>query len=157
MATERQIAANRRNADKSTGPRSRAGKQRARGNAYQHGLTTGLIPSAALARKIEKLARKFAGNTKDEIILEHARSAAYAEYDLARVRRVRVALIERCSVEASATIPTDKFERTAGAIRHVLPELVKLDRYESRAVARRDRAIRQIVKERSRGNVYQTK
>jgi len=157
MATERQIAANRRNAGKSTGPRSRAGKQRARGNAYQHGLTTGLISSAAFAQKIERLARKIAGNTEDEIILEHARSAAYAEYDLARVRRVKVALIERCSVEASATVPADKFERTAEAIRHVLPELAKLDRYESRAVARRDRAIRQIVKERSRGNVYQNK
>ena len=187
MATERQIAANRRNAGKSTGPRSRAGKQRARGNAYQHGLTTGLIPSAAFARKIERLARKIAGNTKDEIILGHARSAAYAEFDLARVRRVRVALIERAyaigtlgtsrlfnsardaaqfldaivrgktptmptSVDPSATIPADKFERTAEAIRHVLPELLKLDRYESRAVARRDRAIRQIVRKRSRGD-----
>jgi hypothetical protein len=185
MATERQIAANRRNAGKSTGPRSRGGKQRARGNAYQHGLTTGLIPSAAFARKIEGLARKIAGNTKDEIILGHARSAACAEFDLARVRRVRVALIERAyaigtlgtsrlfnsareaerfldaivrgkslpnSVDPSATIPADKFERTAQAIRHVLPELVKLDRYESRAVARRDHAIRQIVKRRLSGD-----
>ena len=187
MATERQIAANRRNADKSTGPRSRAGKQRARGNAYQHGLTTGLIPSAASARKIERLARKIAGNTKDEIILVYARSAAYAEFDLARVRRVRVALIERAyafgtlgasrlfdqardaerfldtivrgetptmpsSVDPSATIPADKLERTAEAIRHVLPELVKLDRYESRAVAQRDRAIKQVVQKRSRGH-----
>ena len=56
------------------------------------------------------------------------------------------------SVDPSATIPADKFERTAEAIRHVLPELVKLDRYESRAVARRDRAIRQIVKNRSTGD-----
>ena len=56
------------------------------------------------------------------------------------------------SVDLSATIPADKFERTAQAIRHVLPELFKLDRYESRAVARRDRAIRQIVRKRSRGH-----
>jgi hypothetical protein len=63
MATERQIAANRRNAGKSTGPRSRATAlpQRSRGNAYQHGLTTGLISSAAFAQKIERLARKIAG------------------------------------------------------------------------------------------------
>lgn len=183
MATERQIAANRRNAGKSTGPRSRAGKQRARFNAYQHGLTAGLIPSAAFARKIERLARKIAGNTKDGVILGHARSAACAEFDLTHVRRVRVALIERAyaigtlatsrlfnsardaerfldaivqgktptlpnSVDPSATIPADKFEPTAQAIRHVLPELVKLDRYETRAAARRDRAIRQIVKHR---------
>ena len=53
MATERQIAANRRNASKSTGPRSRAGKKRARQNAYQHGLTTSLHSSAAVAEQVE--------------------------------------------------------------------------------------------------------
>jgi hypothetical protein len=39
MATDRQIAANRRNAARSTGPRTAAGKRRSRGNALQHGLT----------------------------------------------------------------------------------------------------------------------
>jgi hypothetical protein len=47
-----------------------------------------------------------------------------------------------------ATMPTEEPERTAEAIRRALPELAKLDRYESRAVARRDHAIRQIVKKR---------
>jgi hypothetical protein len=187
MATQRQIAANRRNAGKSTGPRSRAGKTRVRHNAYRHGLTAGLIPSATLARQAEKLARKIAGKSKDPVVLEHARDAAYAEIDLARVRRVRVALIERASALGSleapqlfnsvrevsrflksiergetpslperedplATMPTEEPQRTAEAIRRALPELAKLDRYESRAVARRDRAIRQIVKKRSSGD-----
>ena len=45
MTTERQIAANRKNARKSTGPRSEAGKHRSRDNAFRHGLTAGrLIP-----------------------------------------------------------------------------------------------------------------
>ena len=39
MATERQIAANRRNARKSTGPRTLEGKARSRLTALQHGLT----------------------------------------------------------------------------------------------------------------------
>jgi hypothetical protein len=38
MTTWRQIAANRRNAGKSTGPRTEAGKQRSRRNALRHGL-----------------------------------------------------------------------------------------------------------------------
>jgi hypothetical protein len=46
-----------------------------------------------------------------------------------------------------ATMPNKEPERTAEAIRRALPELRKLDRYESRAVARRDRAIREITKE----------
>ena len=48
-------------------------------------------------------------------------------------------------------MPTEEPERTAEAVRRALPELAKLDRYESRAVARRDRAIKQIVKKRSQG------
>jgi hypothetical protein len=181
MATDRQIAANRRNANKSTGPRSRAGKKRAGGNAYQHGLTASVISSAALAKQIEKLARKIAGSTDDEILLKHARDAAYAEIDLARVRRTKVALIERASavgtldclrvfncprevsqflssidrgetptlpqrVDPLATMPSQEVERTAEAMRRALPHLIKLGRYESRAAARRDKAIRQITK-----------
>lgn len=40
MATPAQIAANRRNARKSTGPKSIAGKKRSSKNAYTYGLTT---------------------------------------------------------------------------------------------------------------------
>jgi hypothetical protein len=177
MATERQIAANRRNAGKSTGPRSRAGKRRARQNAYRHGLAAGPSSSATFTRNVEKLARKIAGSSKDPIILEHARDAAYAAFDVARIRRVKLALIERaCAPRALATprlfnsvreakrfldfvvkgktLPTpDPVDLStmmltdAEAVRRALPELVKLDRYESRAARRRDKAIQRTIKD----------
>jgi hypothetical protein len=163
MATERQIAANRR-------------------NAYRHGLTLSLTSSAAFAKRLNRLARRLAGDSKSEIILQLARAAAQAELDLARVRHIKVALIERVSalgaldapqvfgsvagemrylksilsgrappilperIDPLATMPPEEPERTAEAVRRALPELAKLNRYESRAVARRDRAIREITK-----------
>ena len=42
MTTQRQLKANRANAEKSTGPRSAAGRAQASGNARRHGLTTPL-------------------------------------------------------------------------------------------------------------------
>ncbi|HMF07283.1 MAG TPA: hypothetical protein VKE72_09770, partial [Methylocella sp.] len=90
MASERQIAANRRNARKSTGPRSGAGKKRASRNAYRHGLTLSVTSTAAYAKQLDKFARKIAGDTEDTIVLDRAREIAQAELELARVRRAKV-------------------------------------------------------------------
>jgi hypothetical protein len=63
MASEKQIAANRRNAQKSTGPRTEAGKAVARYNAITHGLSAeltvlpGECPAAFLALQDEIFAQ----------------------------------------------------------------------------------------------------
>jgi hypothetical protein len=46
MTSVKQLAANRANAQKSTGPRTEAGKSRSRGNAWKHGLTAKDVLSA---------------------------------------------------------------------------------------------------------------
>ena len=59
MASERQIAANRLNAQKSTGPRTDAGKRRSRRNAVKHGLTAesvvAILEDEAAYRKFERI------------------------------------------------------------------------------------------------------
>jgi hypothetical protein len=59
MASERQIAANRRNAQKSTGPKSVQGKKRSSKNAYRHGLSVA-VSSIERDVQLDKLSRHFA-------------------------------------------------------------------------------------------------
>jgi hypothetical protein len=176
VASQRKLAANRCNARKSTGPRSSSGKRRSRGNSYRHGLAGSVTSSAQRSKRIERLARKIAGNATDVVVLECARDAAQAEFDLAQIRQVKVALVGRflafgelqapdiestrelirvlkafergapfpIPVEAAATMPSAEHERLAEAVRRALPELLKLDRYERRAAARRERSLHSI-------------
>jgi hypothetical protein len=43
-------------------------------------------------------------------------------------------------------MPKEELPRMAEAMRRAFPELIKLDRYERRVAARRDRAMREISK-----------
>jgi hypothetical protein len=172
MASERQIAANRYNARNSTGPRSTTGKKRAARNSLRHGLTINTALSQD-CEAVEPLARQIVGNTADEFVLERARAAARAQLDLARVREIKVALINQVSAfgdlglrprfrtlrevriflgltvrsktpDPLPEMPSKEPERTAEAVRRLLPELGKLRRYERRAFTARDRALREL-------------
>jgi hypothetical protein len=130
-----QIAANRDNAGKSSGPRSSAGKSRASSNAYRHGLSLSVGTHAPLAPQVETLARKIAGNAVDAITLERSRDRARRVRPRA-VRRAKVALIESaraCAVADRPPTPPQDPDRSAEAVRRVLPDLGKLERYERRA------------------------
>lgn len=172
MTSDRQIGANRLNAMKSSGPRTSAGRRKASGNSYRHGLAVSRFSTTEQAWHVEQLAREIGGNTVDPFVLEHARAAAQAEFDLAQVRRVKVATINQvlaigrvdgiqqsddiaiCQTtssgreitadEAVLPLPSLEPERTAEAVRRALPELIKLDRYEHKAVRRREQAMRAI-------------
>ena len=148
MASQRQIMANRHNARRSTGPRSRAGKKRSSHNAYRHGLSSTMTSNVASAKLLDTLTRRIAGDTEDARILERARTIAQAELELARIRRVRLALIAREmmpeAIDPPATAPELETARSAEAVRRALPRLLKLERYERRAEASRDRSVREL-------------
>jgi hypothetical protein len=47
----------------------------------------------------------------------------------------------KCAVDPLPAMPTEEPARTTEAFRRALPELVRLNRYERRVIARRDQAI----------------
>jgi hypothetical protein len=60
-------------------------------------LSYGVAGAAAFAKQAEALAQKIAGRGADVVTVEIARTIARAEFELAQIRRVRVALIARMS------------------------------------------------------------
>ena len=90
MATAAQIAANQRNALKSTGPKTREGKQMSSVNARRHGLHSVLSAKDVLAA-YETITGKMATNLTQ--ISSAALRLAMAEAQLARVRESERALL----------------------------------------------------------------
>jgi hypothetical protein len=86
MASPRRVAANQRNAQRSTGPRSRRGKARTSRNAYRHGLAAfAVLWTGPLAPDLERLADAIAGPAPDPCRRHFANLAAEADLELRRV------------------------------------------------------------------------
>jgi hypothetical protein len=129
MSRARRAFANRANARKSTGPQTRAGKAVVARNARRHGLSLPLLGDQAIEPEVEALARLIIGSivglAAEPRILELACRIAEAQLELVRVRRVRLPVRARLAAEPA-----------------VAGELLRLDRYERSALARRKRALR---------------
>jgi hypothetical protein len=135
MTSERKIAANRRNAKKSTGPRTEAGRATSRHNARRHGLATGIGSDPAFRDDIEVLAGLLSRASGRENIREFAREAAEAHLDLARIRKIRAGLYARMRFFGDA--PTEDLMELG-------KQFARLERYERRAFSRRKHATRLI-------------
>ena len=136
MTSSRLAAANRRNARRSTGPRSASGKLSVAVNALRHGLSVPVLADPVLAGEVAELAERLANGSADSQVRELAVNVAAAQVDVERVRHARHALTTRPATGASGTEPR------SGRLRDDIQELVALDRYERRAISRRRSAIR---------------
>jgi hypothetical protein len=125
--SEAQRRANRANAARSTGPRTPAGMATAARNAWRHGLRTPVLADPTLAPEVAALAHAIAGDGASAASSAAAARIAEAQVDLVRVRGVRLALTQRLLEGADAT-----------------REILRLDRYERRAFARRSGALREL-------------
>jgi hypothetical protein len=120
-AGKRRVA---QNAQKSTGPRTPAGKRRAAQNARRHGLTLALCCEPGTDEKVAALARAIAGADATPSLVALATPIAIAQLDLVWMQRVRLHLV------------TAAFQ-TRGDTRR----LAALERYERRVRLRRELAV----------------
>jgi hypothetical protein len=136
MTSAKAIAANRRNARSSTGPRSAAGKRKVGANSLRHGVTASLPADAAMGAEVGRIASVLAGPGASAARLALVMPIAEAEAEVLRIRNARAAWINL----ETANLPSNP-DRESDAIVQSLKTLTRLDRYERRAMARRRRAM----------------
>jgi len=134
MRRDRRAFSSRANAQKSTGPKTPAGKATAARNAHRHGLNLPVLDDPALSREVDDVARKIAkpliGAEPKGRQRELACRIAEPVIDLRRVREAKLPLISALQAD-----PTDSA---------TLKQLVRLGRYERRALWRRKVAVREF-------------
>ena len=130
MATDKQIAANRANCKRSTGPKTAAGQSKSSRNAFRHGLSLPLSADPQTQANIEALAEAMAGDTATAEQLGVARQFAAAHLDLTRIRNACAQVTSKLSTQ-----PIDPL---------FVRWLYGFDRYERRAWTKRKHAAREL-------------
>jgi hypothetical protein len=125
MATEKQIAANRANAKRSTGPKTKRGRQASSRNALRHGLSCLLPMDETVATDVDNLMRMLVHEGADDDQVAAAMQMVQAEMNLSRVRMVRATWmasldLDRCNFrQLRRLMVIDRYERTARAKRRM--------------------------------------
>src|SRR5690242_7680357 len=96
MTSRRQLVANRRNAGKSTGPRTVAGKFRSRHNATRHGFSASTVDVLKWAPAKRMLAKIMPNAPKEfeAVFAGEAEAFVVSEVLSCQIRSARVAYIE---------------------------------------------------------------
>jgi hypothetical protein len=133
MATERQIAANRANAKRSTGPKTAAGKMKSSRNSYKHGLSRDLpLHNPAFRARMDEMMETFLdGREPTDENMDAAAEFAEAQLKLLQVRRMRMDIFE--------DIDQERWELQA------FSRLVTLNRYERLERTKRRRASEKLL------------
>ena len=153
MTTARKARANQQNARASTGPKSATGKARSSANARRHHLAVPIWSDPVLTANVVALAKHIAGVHPTPQVMAHAQQVADAQIEVVRVRRWRLDLmhqrlspllvenLDACDLRRDVEVSLKK----ALIVSDLTPQLQLLDRYERRAVSRRNRAIESLT------------
>jgi hypothetical protein len=136
------LIANRRNAQASTGPRSRRGKRRVRRNALKHGLAAGTLAKGVPRQKIDALVAALVGLEADP-----SQRDAAATFAVAHLQWLRVQAVSRRTLKNKLRALKGDRDEQAIVAQSLLTsdqELLALARYERRAAHARLRAARAL-------------
>jgi hypothetical protein len=126
MATEKQIAANRANAKRSTGPKTVGGRRASSRNALRHGMCSGSLIDESNSTEVDNLVRALSPQDADGDQTATGWQVALVQMELSRIRSFRATLI--------ASLDPKRGE--IGELRR----LILIDRYERIARAKRRKA-----------------
>jgi hypothetical protein len=130
MASTKQIAANRANAKRSTGPNTKRGRLQSSRNAFQHGLSGPLNMDEATLSTIEAIARLLLDKFDRGQESLAAKQFAETQLELLRVRCVRNELMISLSAQPYSL--------------GRLKQMLSLDRYERCALSKRKKATQEL-------------
>lgn len=153
MTSEAQIEANRRNSQRSTGPRTEAGKARSRRNALRHGLAARTLIVAPGEDEADFAA--FAADLRQDLAPDGAVEEALAQrIILCAWRLERIARIEAETLRLEAALAQKEMGLTEPPLDVFPTEIMALARYEAtldRAFERAMRMLRERQKLRRAG------
>ena len=159
MPSQRKLIANRRNAARSRGPTTAAGKARSSRNAHRHGFAAIALRNPDQLAQMDQIARSICGDDAPRWQYDLTLSIADSQRMLTLVRAARGTVMRQImraamaqetpcgQPSAEAELPQEEAMPTTSddAIERALTELTRLERYERRAASRRQRAIRAFV------------
>ena len=155
MISQAKNEANQRNAKGSTGPRTPAGKAIASRNSRRHGLATAILEDPVWSYEVHKLAKIFvpkgaSSDAGDKIRTLLTAMTAVMRVQAARTELWTIALMRQSMLgrdEAEAVLEangviSDKVEGMVSL--EVLPQIVRLERYQRRAEANFRRVLNEL-------------
>jgi hypothetical protein len=141
MATAAQIAANRANAQKSTGPRSVEGKEASRFNALQHGMdAASIVIPGEDPDDYQHIADRYHRECQPESVIEdfHVSTMIRADWQKRRLQRTEAKIYRALLAEGNTPEDLDvailRDSPTAKLLHRVLALIASLDRAYFRAL-----------------------
>jgi hypothetical protein len=133
--SSKRLAANRANAQRSTGPKTSAGKRASSGNAHRHGVSTLVSFDADMPPRYEALALALASGRPHAICA--ARDAAELRYNLDRIEAVRLLMLKTETARVAALSGPRSLENLEiQAVIDLAAALNKLEGYSRRIRSR---------------------